>query len=121
MGRLLDGVANGVGENGLVGHRLICGRDDQHRVTKRRLGVQGGQGHRGRGIAAHGLKQQLRLRLLQLAQLIKRQKAMLLIANDTRCEHLNVVCGNRGQTLRRLLEQTLVALQNQKLLGVLSA
>jgi hypothetical protein len=105
-------------EGGLVGHGLVGGRDDQHRIGA--VGVRGqrGQGQGRRGVAAGRLEQQGGLRVADLAQLLEQHEAVLLVADHQRRTDRDAVAGQRRQAQHRLLEQRAGAGQRQELLRV---
>ena len=54
----------------------------------------------------------------QFAQLFEHQKAVFLVADDTRRADLDVGTAQAGEPADRLLEQAVIAVQHQKLLRI---
>ena len=112
--RELRGHGRGLLENPRIAHHVVRGSDQQHRVGIVLLRLQGGERHRGRGVAADGLEEDGGRAHRQRADLLGHREPVRLIAHDHR------VAGalDSRKPEGGLLQHGLLAGQRQELLGV---
>ena len=114
----VDRLAQCRREGRFVGHGLVSRRHHQDRILPLGGRLQRRQRHGRRGVAAHGLQQQAGWFGLELSQLVEHQESVLFVAHHTGRSDLVAISRQRLKTQVRQLEQRLVALQHQELLGV---
>ena len=96
-----------------VAHHVVGGHDQDQGVGVLPGRGEGGDGHRGRRVARHGLEDRLAERHAQLAQLLGHGEAVGHVGHrDQRREHRRV-----RPAQRRLLQERALAREPQQLLG----
>ncbi|MNO96127.1 hypothetical protein D3C76_877890 [compost metagenome] len=114
--RGIGGQRQGTLEGALVVEHVVGGEHQQQLVAAFGDQLHGGDGHRRRGIAAEGFEQDRLGGELQFGELILDDEAVVLVADQQGRLH-----AFERQALEGLLEQRVLAGEDEELLGELSA